>query len=67
MTTASRQVLNQSKELKQITADVAGSMDDMTQGVEEISKTITRVQEITEENKENINALSTDTLRFKVE
>jgi hypothetical protein len=35
--------------------------------VEEISKTITRVQEITEENKININALSTDTLRFKVE
>jgi methyl-accepting chemotaxis protein len=67
MTTASRQVLDQSKELKQITANVTGSMDDMTHGVDEISKTITRVQEITEENKENINALSTDTLRFKVE
>jgi len=67
MTTASRQVLSQSKELKQITADVTGSMDNMTHGVDEISKTITRVQEITEENKENITALSTDTLRFKVE
>ena len=67
MTTASKQVLNQSNELKQITADVAGSMDNMTHGVDEISKTITRVQEISEENKENINALSTDTLRFKVE
>jgi len=66
MTTESKQVMGQSVELKRITSDVSCSMDDMTHGVDEISKTITRVQEITEENKENIEALSADTLRFKV-
>ena len=64
--TESKQVLNESVELKQITADVTGRMDHMTNGVDAISTTITRVREIAEENKENIDALSTDTLRFKV-
>jgi len=67
MTTGSKDVLNQSGDLKRITSEVAGSMDDMTQNVDEISSAIIRVQEITEENKENIGALSIDIRRFKVE
>jgi methyl-accepting chemotaxis protein len=67
MTTESKEVLNQSGELKRITSDVAGSMDDMTSGAEDIFESITRVQEITLENKENIAALREEISRFKVE
>jgi len=67
MTVESREVLNQSNDLKRITADVAGSMDDMTQSADEISNSIIRVQEITEENKDNIISLRGEISRFKVE
>jgi signal transduction histidine kinase len=50
-----------------ITAEVAGSMDEMTHGVDEVSTAITRVQEITEENKENIDALSIEVAKFMVD
>jgi methyl-accepting chemotaxis protein len=67
MTKDSKNVLKQSDDLKRITSDVAGSMDEMSMGVDEIVSTVTRVQDIAKENKENINALSADIARFKVE
>ncbi|MCL2792325.1 MAG: methyl-accepting chemotaxis protein [Spirochaetaceae bacterium] len=67
ITSESKEILNQSRDLTQITSDVAISMDSMTQNAGEISEAITRVQEISEENKENIIALSGDISRFKVE
>jgi methyl-accepting chemotaxis protein len=67
MTTESKEVLRQSGDLKRITTDVAGNMDEMTQSVDEVSTSITRVKEISEENKENIGILSKDIAKFKVE
>ena len=67
MTTESREVQNQSGELKTITAEVAGSMDEMTSSADEISGAITRVQEISHENNENIETLSNDIAKFKVD
>ncbi|MDR0443841.1 MAG: methyl-accepting chemotaxis protein [Treponema sp.] len=67
MITESREAQSQSGDLKRITSEVAGSMDEMTQGTDEISSAITRVQEISQENKENINTLSSEISRFKVE
>jgi len=67
MATESREAQNQSTALKKITAEVAGSMDMMSQNSDEISTVITRVQEISKQNKENIGILSADIARFKVE
>jgi methyl-accepting chemotaxis protein len=67
MAEESQDVLKQSGELRQITNEVAGSMDDMFFSADEISNAITRVQEIAGENRENINELSTEVARFKVE
>ena len=67
MTEDSKNVFSQSSDLKQITSDVAGSMDGISTSVDEIVTTISRVQDITKENKENINTLSRDISRFKVE
>jgi len=67
MTNESKEVLNQSSSLRKITTDIAGDMDEMTQNADEITSAFTRVHEITEENKENIVALSGAISRFKVE
>jgi methyl-accepting chemotaxis protein len=42
-------------------------MDEMTQSVDHITDAVTRVKEISDENKENISALSKDITRFKVD
>jgi len=67
MTAESKEVLKQSETLKKNTAVVAGNMDDMSGSADEITKAFKRVQEITQENKENITMLSTDISLFKVE
>ncbi|MDR0443842.1 MAG: methyl-accepting chemotaxis protein [Treponema sp.] len=67
MIAESKTVQKQSGDLKRITADVAGSMDEMTQNADQISDAIVRVREISQENKENINLLGTEIARFKVE
>ena len=67
MTKESKEVLNQSTALRKITAEVAGDMDEMSSNADEITDAFKRVQEITEENKENTVALSKDISKFKVE
>jgi methyl-accepting chemotaxis protein len=67
ITTESKDILSQSNDLKKITTEVAGKMDEMIEEAEEISTAVSRVQEITEENKENIGLLSKDISLFKVE
>ncbi|MDR0502924.1 MAG: methyl-accepting chemotaxis protein [Treponema sp.] len=67
MTVESKDVLTQSNSLKQITGEVAGSMDDISGNIDEITGAINRVREISTENKENIGSLSTEVARFKVE
>lgn len=67
MSDESREVMKQSSDLKRITSEVAGSMDEMTEGAEKITSAITRVNEITRENKQDIGALSEEIARFKVD
>ncbi|MCL1837237.1 MAG: methyl-accepting chemotaxis protein [Treponema sp.] len=67
MSAASREVLEQNNDLKQISSNVAGEMDGMMQNMEMITQAITRVVEISQENSENISSLTTDIGRFKVE
>jgi len=67
MSDESKEVLKQSADLKKITGEVSSSMDEMIDSAEHINSAVTRVNEISRENKENIGALSTEIARFKVE
>jgi len=67
MTAKSNDIMNESNDLKKITVQVAEGMDNMSQSVDEIVSIISRVQEITKENKGNIETLRGDIARFKAE
>jgi methyl-accepting chemotaxis protein len=67
MSGTSKEVLKQSGNLKQISGNVAEAMDGMTKNMEMITSAVTRVLEISMENKENIGNLNSDIGLFKVE
>jgi len=67
MAATSREVLQQSKRLKSISGEVAEGMDNMTQSSDMITNAVAKVHEISRENRENINELSAEISRFKVE
>ena len=63
----SKEVIQESRNLESVTHEITGSMNEMAIGAEQINKTVTRVNEISEKNKENINLLVKEISRFKVE
>jgi methyl-accepting chemotaxis protein len=67
MSTASREIVKYSSNLKGITAEVAGSMDEMTGSADLIVTAVTRVKEISQENKQHISDLSGEISKFKVD
>ena len=62
----SEEVMHQSADLKRISGEVAEGMSGMTESAEMISSAVTRVQEISEENQSNVDDLSAEISRFKV-
>jgi methyl-accepting chemotaxis protein len=67
MTNDGNEMLKQSTSLKQLTADVSGSMNTMEASSSQINDAVIRVTEISEENKENVKFLTEEVMRFKVE
>ncbi|MDR3200982.1 MAG: methyl-accepting chemotaxis protein, partial [Spirochaetales bacterium] len=67
MTAESRAVIKQSENLKRITAEVSGGMEEVSRGAEQIDVAVNRVNEISSENKNNIESLSLAVGKFKVE
>jgi methyl-accepting chemotaxis protein len=61
------EILKQSIDLRQLTADVLNSMGIMAESASHISNAVTRVNEISQENKDNIISLSGEVARFKIE
>ena len=66
MTSDSRNIISQSSSLKQITETVAGGMDEMAIGADQINEAVNKVNEISSANKENIGVLSREIEKFKV-
>jgi methyl-accepting chemotaxis protein len=62
----SREVMKESRVLERIIGEISGGMQEMAAGAEQISSAVTRVREISGENKEQIEALRGDVSRFKV-
>jgi methyl-accepting chemotaxis protein len=63
----SREVMKESRVLERIIGEISGGMQEMAAGAEQISSAVTRVREISGENKEQIEALRGEVSRFKVE
>ncbi|MDR3247547.1 MAG: methyl-accepting chemotaxis protein, partial [Treponema sp.] len=67
MTEESNMVIRQSKDLEKTAFEVANGMDEMATGAEQINTAVIRVNEISEENRGDIDVLAEELARFKVE
>ena len=66
MKAESGEVVNESTGLKRINEEVSGGIEEMSIGLEQINIAVHRVNEISLENKSNIDILNTDITKFKV-
>ena len=62
-----REALKQSRGLKEMTAEIAGSMDEMAASADDITCAVTRAQEISEETRQNADDLRDEIGKFKVD
>jgi methyl-accepting chemotaxis protein len=67
MLQGSREVIGESKNLAHVTQELTNGMNEMATGADQINVAVTRVNEISVQNKENIDVLVKEVSRFKVE
>ena len=67
MLEGSREVIEESKNLETATQEITGGMNEMASGADQINVAVHRVNEISGQNKENIDILVREVSRFKVE
>jgi methyl-accepting chemotaxis protein len=67
MLEGSRQVIQESKNLELVTEEITNGMNEMATGAEQINVAVNRVNEISGQNKENIDVLVREVSKFKVE
>ncbi|MDR3333332.1 MAG: methyl-accepting chemotaxis protein [Treponema sp.] len=67
MLEGSREVITEGKNLEMATAEITNGMNEMAAGADQINIAVHRVNEISGQNKENIDVLVKEVSRFKVE
>jgi methyl-accepting chemotaxis protein len=67
MLEGSKEVITEGKNLEMATQEITNGMNEMATGAEQINVAVTRVNEISGNNKENIDVLVKEVSRFKVE
>jgi methyl-accepting chemotaxis protein len=67
MLEGSREVIHESKNLDMVTAEITRGINDMVSGAEHINSAISRVNELSRQNRDNIDALVREMSKFKVE
>jgi methyl-accepting chemotaxis protein len=67
MLEGSKQIIQESKNLEIATQEISNGMNDMATGAEQINTAVSRVQEISGQNKESVNILVREVSKFKVE
>ncbi|MDR2739325.1 MAG: methyl-accepting chemotaxis protein [Treponema sp.] len=63
----SKEVITEGKNLEMATQEITSGMNEMATGADQINVAVNRVNEISGQNKENINILVREVSRFKVE
>jgi methyl-accepting chemotaxis protein len=67
MLEGSKQVIQESKNLETATQEITNGMNEMATGADQINTAVNRVNEISGQNKENIDVLVKEVSKFKVE
>jgi methyl-accepting chemotaxis protein len=67
MLEGSREVIQESKNLEMVTQEITGGMNEMASGADQVNVAIHRVNELTGDNRENIDKLVREVSRFKIE
>jgi methyl-accepting chemotaxis protein len=67
MLEGSREVINESKNLAHVTQELENGMNEMATGADQINIAVNRVNEISVDNKSNIDVLVQEVSKFKVE
>jgi len=67
MEKGSKEVMQESRNLENITDEVSGGMNEMATGAEQINTAVSRVNQISSNNKTNIDTLVNEVSKFKVE
>jgi methyl-accepting chemotaxis protein len=67
MLEGSKQVMTESKNLGHVTQELENGMNEMATGADQINVAVNRVNEISVQNKENIDVLVSEVSKFKVE
>jgi methyl-accepting chemotaxis protein len=67
MLEGSKQVIQESKNLEMATQEIRNGMSEMATGAEQINIAVNRVNDISGQNKENINVLVREVSKFKVD
>jgi methyl-accepting chemotaxis protein len=67
MLEGSTEVIHESRNLEKVTQELAGGMNEMASGAKQINVAVSRVNELSSENRENINILVQEISRFKVD
>ncbi|QQO08883.1 methyl-accepting chemotaxis protein [Breznakiella homolactica] len=67
MLQGSKEVIHESENLGRVTEEISNGMNEMATGADQINAAVTRVNEISEENKGHIETLVKEISRFKVE
>jgi methyl-accepting chemotaxis protein len=67
MLEGSKEVIQESKNLDRVTLEITSGINEMAAGADQINVAVHRVNEISGQNKENIDVLVKEVSRFKVE
>jgi methyl-accepting chemotaxis protein len=67
MLEGSKEVIQEGKNLELVTQEITNGMNEMATGADQINIAVNRVNEISGQNKDNINVLVQEVSRFKIE
>ncbi|GHV68394.1 methyl-accepting chemotaxis protein [Spirochaetia bacterium] len=67
MLEGSKEVIQESKNLEKVTQEITNGMNEMATGADQINVAVNRVNEISGNNKENIDILVREVSRFKID
>jgi methyl-accepting chemotaxis protein len=67
MLEGSREVIQEGKNLEMATQEITNGMNEMATGADQINVAVSQVNNITGENKQNIDILVQEVSKFKVE
>ncbi|MDR0586308.1 MAG: methyl-accepting chemotaxis protein, partial [Treponema sp.] len=67
MLEGSREVIQEGKNLELVTQEITNGMNEMATGADQINSAVNQVNEISGQNKDNIDSLVQEVSKFKVE